>query len=132
MSMGDKWMLVTMERYMIQRVRIVKHYNQNCGNSISTIREAPSGSVADIKFTTRAHTGCSEANIAAVRESITEREYRVLDSVIVYENCFSSHSWSFFNKDLHFHVYSMTLTQKLVATDHVWKSYLIGSVKNKN
>lgn len=131
-----------MERYTIeQRVLIVKHYYQNGESLIATIRKVRpifgrnnvpnsstvkriiekfenTGSVSDVKHTTRARRGRSEQNITAVRESVAESPGTSIRHRAQELDITTATLQRILTKDLHLHAYKVQLTQQLLPTDH--------------
>lgn len=139
-----------MERYTLeQRVLMVKHYYQNGESLIATIRKVrpifgrnnvPSpctvkrlmekfertGSVSDVKHTTRARTARSEENVAAVRESVAENPETSIRHRAQELDISTGTLQRILTKDLHLHAYKVQLTQQLLPTDHAQRREFTG------
>lgn len=131
-----------MERYSVQqRVNIIKLYFENNKSLVATIRKVravfggnnvpnPStvkrivekfettGSVIDVKHSTRYRRGRSVQNVSRVRDSVavnpkTSIRRRSQELAIP-----RSTMQRILTKDLHMHAYKIHLTQQLLPTDH--------------
>ena len=128
-----------MDKYTIeQRVKIIKIYYQN-NESVrkmfrtlrkfygrpaeSTIRRLvnkfqSSGTVTDTIVPVRQRNACSEANIAAVNESVYENPNLSVPRRSQELGISQISTWRILRKDLGLHPYKIQLTQELKPNDH--------------
>lgn len=131
-----------MERYTNeQRILIVKLFYQNGESFAATVRKlrsiwghnnapkestvkrlmdkfAETGSVSDVKTTTRLRPGRSTENVAAVRDDVAQTPSTSIRHRAQQIGVSKSTMQRILTKDLHLHAYKVQLTQELKPADH--------------